>query len=1345
MSSYLIKESKTMSLFKSRISRCLAFLAVCTVSASAADWPVWRYDASHSGVSPEDLSGTLHLQWTIERPATEPAWDNQKEQKTYGHPNWRVQQKVSYDIAYQPIVVGTTMLFGSPNNDRMTAVSTQTGAELWRFYAQGPIRLAPVVSEDKVFFGSDDGYLYCLDLADGSLIWKKFLAPNSRKVLGNDRLISAWPVRGAPVVSGDTVYAAAGLYSFEGIFLYALSTEDGSEFWTNSGDGNFFNAQPHSTAEGFGGIAPQGYLTIAGDNLLVPNGRTLPACYDRFTGKMKYFRHGNMSKGLGGYHVVAYEDTFVCRDYKFSLENGDKLDTASALYDEDRLQIKVGDRIFMGVKTMLETDTASESSFDVTTDDGSWTVTVEGRPAGLVAADGKLFVTTTAGKIYCYGTTEVADPPVITEEIAEVPASDEYTGKATIVLQAYSENSKGICIVTGLENGRLIEELVLQSDLTVVGFDSDAEKIATIREYLDSRGLYGRRAHVINEDFVSAKCPPYIAKLVAAEDEDYLQDATTNTIKEIFNILRPFGGSAVITATPSSQLEAALTTALMNVKASHYSVDDNVLTKVGPIPGTSNWTSQYHDAANTTFAPDSAIKLPMGVLWFGGSADNTNNKILPRHGHGQPPLVCDGRYYIQGRDVLRCVDAYTGRVLWEKDFPLVGQFGDYTNHEAGHMGVGDNVVLASDAVYVLANIPGVNQYARTCYKLDPNTGDELGAFTLPEGVFGEESNYGFGFVATEQDYLITTAASINFDSTDAEGYVPGMDAEGKVTYPRSDGCTGETTWHPVGPGGLFTYNGSTSERLVVMNRQTGDTIWTYPAKYGFFHLAIAAGDSLLFAVDRLPTDLNQSLSRRIIETGRSAGSDLSHTREAELLCFRLSDGELKWSKSNPADSIFGTYLAYSAEYGLLVECQRASRDYFEPHMSSTKMAVYEAATGEMKWRNLDNFYWGGPIMLRGDMIITQSGNNNGAINLLTGEPYQIENALTGEQTEVAGFKRYGCGVGIGSTNLITFRSGPAGFTDPNNFAGTGNWGGFKSGCTINLMPANGLVVAPEYTRTCGCSYPIQTSVAMVHMPETEYWTCNLMLGDVFEEEGGKIRKGGFNFGAIGDRYNEEDSTLYMEFPYQEPAASILDGDGNPIRKYDFFGYEVPVGITVEGDTSYYRHHSLLFEGDKNWVASSGVKGASKITIEMVKADEEGNVPESSSEEYKVYLCFAEPEEIAAGERIFNVAVNGNTVLSNYDIVAEAGGSRKTIVEEVEGVSIDDVLEVTLTSVTGEPVISGVAAVYAGPATAIKAPAKSSAKKAVDVSKLPSNTSEYKSFSAGAKAGVEAGVKNADNR
>ena len=79
--------------------------------------------------------------------------------------------------------------------------------------------------KSKLYFASDDGYLYCLQAADGSLVWKFRGGPSDRKMLGNERLISMWPARGAPVIADGKIYFAAGIWPFMGIFLHALDAQ----------------------------------------------------------------------------------------------------------------------------------------------------------------------------------------------------------------------------------------------------------------------------------------------------------------------------------------------------------------------------------------------------------------------------------------------------------------------------------------------------------------------------------------------------------------------------------------------------------------------------------------------------------------------------------------------------------------------------------------------------------------------------------------------------------------------------------------------------------------------------------------------------------------------------------------------------------------------------------------------------------------------------------------------------------------------------------------------------------------------------------------------------------------
>ena len=76
----------------------------------------------------------------------------------------------------------------------------------------------------------------------------------------------------------------------------------------------------------------------------------------------------------------------------------------------------------------------------------------------------------------------------------------------------------------------------------------------------------------------------------------------------------------------------------------------------------------------------------------------------------------------------------------------------------------------------------------------------------------------------------------------------------------------------------------------------------------------------------------------------------------------------------------------------------------------------------------------------------------------------------------------------------------------------------------NLIVADGVLNAPDYTRTCTCSYQNQTSLAMIHDPSAEMWTFNDLPWD-----GKPVRRVGINFGAPGDR-RADDGTLWLDWP-----------------------------------------------------------------------------------------------------------------------------------------------------------------------------------------------------------------------
>jgi hypothetical protein len=74
----------------------------------------------------------------------------------------------------------------------------------------------------------------------------------------------------------------------------------------------------------------------------------------------------------------------------------------------------------------------------------------------------------------------------------------------------------------------------------------------------------------------------------------------------------------------------------------------------------------------------------------------------------------------------------------------------------------------------------------------------------------------------------------------------------------------------------------------------------------------------------------------------------------------------------------------------------------------------------------------------------------------------------------------------------------------------------------------------------------------------------------------------------------------------------------------------------------------------------------------------------------VRLHFAELYREAAGRRIFNVSVNGSRVLTNFDIMAVAGGKNIAVIRECMAIADEGgVIIIQFTSVVGKAKVSGI--------------------------------------------------------
>jgi len=270
------------------------------LAANSADWPCYRHDNARSGISPEPLSTPLHLHWThVPRHAPRPAWPEPGKES----------HRMPFDYAFQVVSDSELVFFGSSADHKVYALDLKTGRERWSFFTEGPVRFAPALAGDRLFVASDDGFLYCLSADSGKLLWRFRGGPRDERFMGNEQMISRWPARAGALVDGKTVYFAAGMWSSDGIYLYALRTSDGSVVWKNDTIAHIYVRLPHPLQEGIGGISPQGYLALWKDTLTMATGRSSPAGFDKETGEFLFFENALMKlHHPGSSWVIAGED-----------------------------------------------------------------------------------------------------------------------------------------------------------------------------------------------------------------------------------------------------------------------------------------------------------------------------------------------------------------------------------------------------------------------------------------------------------------------------------------------------------------------------------------------------------------------------------------------------------------------------------------------------------------------------------------------------------------------------------------------------------------------------------------------------------------------------------------------------------------------------------------------------------------------------------------------------------------------------------------------------------------------------------------------------------------------------
>ena len=876
-------------------------------------------------------------------------------------------------------------------------------------------------------------------------------------------------------------------------------------------------------------------------------------------------------------------------------------------------------------------------AFDAVAGEEIWRANVDGRARGLAVAEGRLFVSTTTGRIHCFGSTGIgradasARPPDEGQDSPHRDASGRvmYERAAERIL-ALTGCRKGWGLVLGGEEGGLAYELAVRSELSLVVVESDPDKASTSRRLLRRARLYG--AHVVVDVVDPSRplpYPNYFADLVVS-DTLARTGVLPAGLRDAGRHVKPCGGRVCLGGSLSrgATVEelAGWARTLIPGEPKLVQEEDEVwcVAERGSLPGSGRWTHQYADAGNSGASADTLVRGPLGVLWYGAPGPAP---MVDRHASAVAPLALDGRMFVQGENVVLAYDAYNGTNLWERR--ILGAM------RAGMKG-GASSNFAAGRAGVFVGVRG------ECHRLDPATGTTLATYRVPR------DGKAWGYAAV------------------ADGVLFGSDRTGR----------GEAT------------------TVFAIEVKTGEVLWVHSGKH-LVAPTLVIGDGRVCFVDSSISGVEREaalagprkqLQRLAGQAKKEAEKTLKGADVRLAVCLDARTGQVIWRRGVDVTECSGRRDgagALSSIYcdGLLLLCGANANGHFwqqflAGEFDRRRIVALRGHDGAVAWAR-DVPYRTRPLVVDGRVIADPY-----ALDLRTGSFLTRRHPVTGREDRWQ-FLRGGhhCGAAAGSRSMLFFRAGSTAYYDLACDSGLRHFAGHRPGCWINTVPAGGLALIPEASAGCICLYSLRCTVALEPRPDREpAWAVCTAAGPTLPVEHLAV-----NLGAPGDR-RDGDGTLWLAHPRPRPAWHTRER-------------EVSLGILPDGSHGekyvFAQDGSVASGfGDRGWLLASGYRGAGPLTIPVTRG--EG----ATEGEYAVRLFIAYWPGHAKTSTPVDLRIQGRTVAEGVEpptparnwTVREFSGIRATAAITVQ------IVPATPAETAGESVVlSGIEVLSGRPA------------------------------------------------
>jgi outer membrane protein assembly factor BamB len=564
----------------------------------------------------------------------------------------------------------------------------------------------------------------------------------------------------------------------------------------------------------------------------------------------------------------------------------------------------------------------------------------------------------------------------------------------------------GLVVHLGSGDGELTAALCAGRSYLVQGLDADAAKVEVARRHVQSIGRYG----TVSVDAFDGKRLPYIDNLVNLVVAEDLSDVP---VDEVIRVLCP-GGVALI---PKAGGEVAgiggPAGGRSAVRAEEVELGARTWTKIVKLrpAGIDEWTHYLHDASNNAVAHDAVVGPPRRMQWVGSPRysrhhDRMSSVSAVVSAGGRVFTIIDEALPVSilspPKWTLVARDAFNGVILWKRR--IDHWYAHLWPLKSGPAQLPRRLVTDGEQVYVTLGLDAPLE------ALDAATGKTVRTFDATK--------------AAEEVILC-----------DGVLFVLVNDATEKEDY---DG------WERFGKGYGAKYWGEAPRKLVAVRADSGQVLWTAERRV-------------------LPGTLAADGKRVVFHDGQSA------------VCLDRNSGQQRW-RSEPvarSEEIRGFYVPILVLYDDVVlfsggeTAGKQTGSWYES--GEDTMTALDAETGKVLWSAYhppSGYRSPEDLLVAGGLVWTGETTSGRAVGLFTGRDPRTGEVKREFPPDVHTYWFHHRCYRSKATDkyLLTSRTGIEFLDFDRERWIPHHW--VRGACLYGVMPANGLVYAPQHPCAC---------------------------------------------------------------------------------------------------------------------------------------------------------------------------------------------------------------------------------------------------------------------------------------